>query len=483
MMVFGSALKLFILKRELQYFKGDVMKVYFFILFMFVNSVVFANWSEATKSLSSVDTVLGSSFGYSVDVGKKFAVVGAGNDGAGVGAAFVFKREDNGTWTQMQKLSFISGVISIGGFGKSVALAESSDENTNPDLISIGAPDSTFTIHGITTSTGAVCTYELNTTTDTWQQQQSCFYDTNSEAFGYSLDVSNYTNTATWNGSSIVLSLAYMIVGDPLSDANESNSGMATFYSYNANDHLWIKQTTLYNDVAELGNHKDDQFGYSVAIAKNIALIGAPYTDAIYLGYTQTTVYNLGSAYLYNNDGNLIDKDSGSVNIIPGSESDDTNFGRSVDMDEQNAIIGARKNTGIATSNVSISGYNKNGWTGDGYYLDKPTTNDVDFGFGKKVAIYGTHAVISDFESDSNINPFPQNNGVIFIYDLNTSSNKWDEIAHYYGEGAGANLGQGISVYEDTVMASSYRPEEKVKVYNYTSDVKVNPAVIMYLLN
>ena len=74
------------------------------IIFLLCTLSLQASWQGATEVLSAQNGVDGYHFGSSVDLGKNFAVVGAPDEGVS-GTIYIFKKEDNGHWTQFQKFT------------------------------------------------------------------------------------------------------------------------------------------------------------------------------------------------------------------------------------------------------------------------------------------------------------------------------------------------------------------------------------------
>jgi hypothetical protein len=82
------------------------------------------NWSEVEK-LTASDWAPGDSFGYAVSVGGDTAVIGApfkdSGAGTGSGAAYVFTRNQSGSWVEVAKLT-ASDAAALDSFGYSVSV-------------------------------------------------------------------------------------------------------------------------------------------------------------------------------------------------------------------------------------------------------------------------------------------------------------------------------------------------------------------------
>ena len=91
----------------------------------------------------------------------------------------------------------------------------------------------------------------------------------------------------TGAGFSVSISGNFALIGAPLDDDNGANSGKA--YVYQLSGSAWSLMTTLTASDAAA----DDNFGFSVSISGNIALIGSPNDD--------DTGADSGSVYVYEN--------------------------------------------------------------------------------------------------------------------------------------------------------------------------------------
>ena len=79
------------------------------------------NWIQTNK-LTASDGVSGDQFGTSVSISGDYAIVGAEDDGSGVGSAYLFQRQNNGNWIQTNKLTASDGA-SLNYFGTSVSIS------------------------------------------------------------------------------------------------------------------------------------------------------------------------------------------------------------------------------------------------------------------------------------------------------------------------------------------------------------------------
>jgi FG-GAP repeat/Thrombospondin type 3 repeat/Bacterial TSP3 repeat len=204
-------------------------------------------WSQEATLISSGSTI-NDTFGFSVAVNGNLAVVGAPRE-ALVGAAYIFTRDAQGSWSESASLLSDDG-SSFSDFGQTV----STDGNT----VVVGAPDS---------AAGSVFVFSKQQE-EGWTKTQQLFPGDGSQTddFGYSVSL---------NGDQILVGAK----GDTIS------TGAAYVFNKNVQGE-WSESAKL---VAVDGREYDG-FGWSVQASNGLYLIGAPYDD--------TPLSNAGSAYV-----------------------------------------------------------------------------------------------------------------------------------------------------------------------------------------
>ena len=108
----------------MKHVKANAAELCAVLFFVAVSSEAALTAPESQKFLPS-DGVVGNSFGKSVSVSGDVAVIGAHTDrdwGWGSGAAYVYERQANGSWTERQKLSALDGEAND-YFGESVSVS------------------------------------------------------------------------------------------------------------------------------------------------------------------------------------------------------------------------------------------------------------------------------------------------------------------------------------------------------------------------
>jgi hypothetical protein len=317
-------------------------------------------WVKKQKLLAS-DAASNDYFGCAVAIDGDIAFIGAYNKGSG--AAYLFEN-NNDTWTQKEKLT---GGDSNAQFGWSVSISE--------ETVIVGAPYDDSNNYG--------AAYIFVKGVNGWSKQQKIKYSQQpNQRFAWSVSISRniavigepyyYYNTSnkyyysrihsflrengSWSrkgeiaqaykpnsyfGYSVSISGQNVIVG-------QYNSNLAYIYSIDPQGEM--------TQVKQLKPPSGSiQFGYSVSISENYAIVGANYDDDKFS--------NEGSAYIYyfkDNDWFFHSKIAASNN----AQSDQ--FGSAVAISNDSVIVGAPNKDGKGSSYVyslsdipshTISGY------------------------------------------------------------------------------------------------------------------------------
>jgi uncharacterized repeat protein (TIGR01451 family) len=245
-------------------------------------------WSEQAM-LIATDGALSDAFGVSVAIDGDTALIGADRNGDEyAGAAYLFERKADGTWSEQQKLT---GGAVWGLFGASVALAG--------DTALIGA-------YGVDNSKGAAYVFVLDGAGH-WTQQ--------------GLLTADNGGAGDYFGTSVALSGDTALVGAP--EAGSSGQGAA--YVFTRNGTGW-QQTQILTATDGVAN---DYFGKSVALAGDTALVGAPSESGV-----------PGAAYLFMRETNGTWGEPMKLTASNGVAWD--LFGESVALAGDTALVGAR---------------------------------------------------------------------------------------------------------------------------------------------
>ena len=259
---------------------------------VYIYSLSGTSWSYTGTRLAS--TASTPCFGYSCAMNESYLVVGAYNETAGVGAAYIHSLTGT-TWsfTGRKLLQSDSGVSTTAGpnFGWSCAISG--------NYIVIGSK-------GDDSNKGAAYVYTLSGST--WSSTSRRLLQSESG-----------TNTGTYFGTSCAISGSYIIVGSP----NEN-----TAYVFNSNGNTWsFNRKLLQSDSVK--SFSGTNFGWSCAISGSYIVIGADYENAT--GNTE------GAAYTYY------------INNIQTTPVISNGFGNACAISNNNIVVGNTGKTHIYT--------------------------------------------------------------------------------------------------------------------------------------
>jgi len=314
-------------------------------------------WTQQA-SLTASDGAAGDNFGWSVALSGDTALVGAYLDDVGAnpdqGSVYVFTRSGT-AWSQQAKLTASDGAAND-YFGFSVALSG----DGSSALVGAYADDV-----GSHTDQGSAYVFTRSGTS--WSQQASLTASDGAEGdvFGTSVALSGdtalvgaagddaYRGSAyvfthsgmTWSqqqklfasdgavddqfGNSVALSGDIALVGVPR-DKIGANADQGSAYVFIRSGNAWSQQAQLTASDGAAG----DWFGTSVALSGSTALVGAPYDDVGANG-------DQGSAYVFARSGSVWSQQA-YLTASDGAEGD--NFGYPVALSGDTALVGAPSN-------------------------------------------------------------------------------------------------------------------------------------------
>jgi hypothetical protein len=360
-------------------------------------------WSQQAY-LKASNSDGGDRFGSSIAISGDTLVVGAAfedssatgvngdeNDNSAIaaGSAYVYNR--NGTqWSQQAYLK-ASNTRMSDLFGRSVAISV--------DTIVVGAALEDSSATGIdgdqgdnsALSAGAVYVFTRNGTVWSQQAYLKASNTDESDFFGWSVAISGDTLVVGANGED---SDATSINGDE-NDNSAEDSGAA--YAFTRDGTQWTQQAYLKasnNDIL-------DQFGFSVAISGDTAVVGADLEDSSATGINgdqdDNSAINAGAAYVFTRSGSTVWSQQAYLKASNTDAGD--NFGAFMALFGDKLIAGAYPEDSSAmgidgnqSDNSAVSAgaayvFTRNGtlW-GQKAYLKAPNT-DADDGFGHSVAV------------------------------------------------------------------------------------------------
>ena len=377
------------------------------------------NWSAATlvrtiQNPSPYGTAADDAFGNSVAMDEEFVIVGANSEDDGAtssGIAYIFNAV---TGSLIHTLRNPESNKSSNYYGESVSIS------------------------GNNAIVGAVYTDNSS--------GKAYIYNVTTGALVHNLTNPNAYNTpATDNfGKSVSISGNYAIVGAPFEDDSGGNqSGKAYIFNVTTGALLF----TLNNPNA-YSTSAADNFGYSVAVSGNYAIVGADYEDSL-------SGTNIGKAYIFNvTTGALVytlDNPSGATN---------SRFGYSVAISSDYAAVGAPYHS-AGSGKVYVFNVNTGALlqTFDNRNLSGTGGND---NFGFSVALGGDIVLVGAPGEDTN----GTSAGVIYMYDITTASLILPGV-FYNSAPSQANMGYSVSISGRYAIAGT--PYDN----NYAGTVKV----------
>ena len=368
-------------------------------------------WSQEAK-LIATDKVSNDFFGTSVSISGVRAVVGAtGQDASAnaAGAAYVFTRTGT-TWTQEAKLLASDGA-SNNGMGASVS--------TTGDRIAVGSPGAKG---GNVNNAGQVYIY-TRAIAGTWSQEAILNASDRSVADGLGISVS-------LSGDSV-------IAGANLKGNN--NVGGAYVW-VRAGAGTWSQQAILVHaDFAS-----DDQFGSSVSLSGDRAVIGAPLKN-------QTVLTDAGAVYAFTRSGTVWTQEA---KIVAADAAAGALFGSSVSISGSRAIIGSSAATVNAAARGAAYVYLRDGigaWSQEVKFTGSDSA--AADSFGTSVSISGVNAIVGASGNDPSA---VSNAGAAYAFQLTeTMSLSFPTAGVIGGRSSTGTVTLGAAPAVDTVIALS----------------------------
>ncbi len=257
-------------------------------------------------------------------------------------------------------------------------------------------------------------------------------------------------------GTSVCIDGDYAIVGAP---GENSNQGAAYIFKRNYVPLLWLQVSKLTASNGKAG----DKFGTSVSINGNYALVGA--SNAYDLASTNT-----GAAYVFK-------KPTGgwpattlphTAILYPHDGSAGDNFGYSVSISTQRAIVGAPQHDLGASYPLAgvvyffdepawpLPGWS--GWTSPTVKKGafSPSANDQ---FGYSVCISGDYAVVGSPWVDDTY----QNSGAAYIFSRPNQTIGWNQISKLTAADAQGDhrFGWSVSIAGDYALVGAFLDDDQ----------------------
>jgi len=244
-------------------------------------------------------------------------------------------------------------------------------------------------------------------------------------------------------GENVAVSGNYAIVGVP-NEGGPSRTFVGKAYIFNVTSGALVH--TLDNPNAFGDTTQNDQFGFSVAISGNRAIVSAVYEN-------DAGGANSGKAYIF-------DVTSGSLlHTLDNPNAYDTSagdsFGFSVAISDDRVIVGA-PSEGDAGGTFSGKAYIFNVTDGSLLYtLDNPNAyaTSASDSFGQSVAISGDRAIVSAYIEDDANGIF---SGKAYIFDVTSGSLLYTlDNPNAYGTSTNDNFGNSVAISGDRAIVGT----------------------------
>jgi hypothetical protein len=328
-------------------------------------------WIQQQK-LTASDAAASDQFGNSVSVYGDTAIVGSFFDddaGSASGSAYVFTRT-GGVWTQQAKLT-ASDAAAGDQFGNSVSVSG--------DTAIVGASGDDDG------GSGSGSAYVFTRSGGVWTQQQKLTASDAAagDAFGRSISISGDT----------------AIVG--ASRDNDAGSDSGSAYVFTRTGGVWTQQAKLTASDAAAS----DQFGNSVSVSGETAIVGAFFND-------HAGGADAGAAYVFTRAGGVWTQQQ---KLTASDAAANDQFGNSVSVTGNTVLIGSWLDADAAFASGAAYVFRRSGgvWT----QQQNITASDAAAGdtFGVSVSVSGDTAIVgSYFDDDAG-----GNSGSAYIFDLN----------------------------------------------------------------
>ena len=378
--------------------------------------------SEVRKLLGS-DPLDFSHFGWSAAVSGDTAVVGAPsviNGGGDAGVAYVFQRNQGGAdnWGEVRKL-LASDSADGDGFGISVAI--------DGDTAVVGADGPTAAYVYQRDEGGA----------DNWGQVARLNGRSGSR-FGVSVAVSGEV----------------VVVGAENSSSGPGCCSRGTAYVYQRNQggpDNWGEVKLLFASDADL----DDQFGFSVAVSGDTAVVGAYREDADITCACGLAGSNVGAAYVFQRDQGGSDNWGEVTKLLASDYERGDHFGVSAAVSGDTAVVGADREDG-ETGAAYVFQRDEGGQDNWGE-VTKLTASDAEPNarFGTSVALSADTALIGAALDNTG----GADAGAAYVFRRDQAGpDNWGEVRKLAASDAELfdRFGTGVALSGDTAIVGAY---------------------------
>ncbi|MDJ0760551.1 MAG: FG-GAP repeat protein [Woeseiaceae bacterium] len=245
-------------------------------------------------------------------------------------------------------------------------------------------------------------------------------------------------------GGSIALDGDTLLAGARRNDDSGNDSGAAYLFERSGSE--WIQTAKLEAWDGDEG----DEFGRSVALSGDTAILAAPMDD--------DNGEDSGSVYVFTRSGHVWTQQA-KLTAPDGAKGD--LFGISVAFDGDTLLIGADldDDNGENTGSVYVFVRSNDSWSHEAK-LTAADAGDVDI-FGVRVALYGDTALIAARRDDDETSGADSGSAYVFV----RSGSSWTQQAKLTAGDAetGDLFGYNVGLYADTAIVTAAMDDDKAE--------------------
>jgi len=362
-----------------------------------------------------------------LSISGDYVAVGVPNKSSAQGVVYVYKKQLNGTLSELAKLTASDATSSSEYFGSSVSI--------DGNYIAIGARSK-----------------DVNGSAYIFKNNGSDIFNEIDK-----INDINGSNNAGF-GNTIAISGGYIIVGAAESDINGSGSGLALLFQNDGNDNFNLVKKITPSDAEE-----SKYFGNSVSIDGDNIVIGA--------NGTRNNTSVRGKVYIYKTTDNT------EKVLEPSDIEDYDQFGFSVSVYGNYIVAGSINDDDNGSNSGSAYIFEKDG---NGTEISKLTAFDADANdqFGFSVSISGDNILIGARSENSS-------SGAAYLF-RNDGSGVFSEVSKLttLDISASDEFGSNVFISGDDMVVSSPQDDDvgldSGSAYFYTMQVETRPYLINY---
>lgn len=337
------------------------------------------NWLLDSCLMPSADLNFSlTQFGYALALSEQYAIVSGIDKNSGkTGLVYIFKQK-NGQWTQEIEL-FTDDIQGAVSFGSAVSISG--------NYAVIGAP--------VLSANQESSVYVYQKTDSGWVIDEKITPDSMFKSKRF--------------GASLMISGDYLIIGDY--EHGRYHEGAA--YIYKRGDDNWKLQASLKGGTIT----RNGDYGSSVAISKNYAVVGAKSENDV----NNKKNKKAGAAYVYKREGTQWYHQ---MKLLSNDRAKGDNFGSSVAISGDYISI-ASENDDNATGSMYLF-HNSLGWWSEIFKIQPQNSVEQD-SFGHALAISDNYFVVGADNKNAQLS----SSGATYVYSLNIDNRPTaTEIAH-----------------------------------------------------